>query len=80
MWVLAWTVGGKCSERFVGRLVSTPMHGFEVWTVKSPSIGSRISTCWWIVGPRMSTHSGSTRCGLMDPDGIVGVPTMLDEV
>ena len=21
MWILAWTVGGKCSERFVGRLV-----------------------------------------------------------
>ena len=21
MWVLAWTVGGKCSERFAGRLV-----------------------------------------------------------
>ena len=33
----------------------------------------------WI-GHRMSTHSGSTRCELMDPDGIVGVPTMLDEV
>ena len=21
MWVMAWTVGGKCSERFAGRLV-----------------------------------------------------------
>ena len=48
--------------------------------MKSPSIGSRISTCWWMVGHRMGTHSGSTCCGLMDPDGIVGVPTMLDEV
>ena len=59
---------------------STPMHGFEVWTVKSPSIGSRISTCWWMAGHRMGTHSGSTHCRAMDPDGIVGVPTMLGEV
>ena len=33
-----------------------------------------------MVGHRMSTHSGSTRCGLMDPDSIVDVPTMQDEV
>ena len=59
---------------------SNPMNGFEVWTVKSPSIGSRISTCWWMAGHRIDIHSGSTRCGVMDPDGIVGVPTMLDEV
>ena len=56
------------------------MHGYEVWTVKSPSIGSRISTCWWMVGHRMGNHPGSTRGGLVDPDGVVGVPTMLDEV
>jgi len=59
---------------------STPMHGYEVWIVKSPSIGSRISTCWWMVGHRMGNHPGSTRGGLVDPDGVVGVPTMLDEV
>ena len=64
----------------LGIVNPTPMHGYEVWTAESPSIGSRISTCWWMVGHRMGTHSGSTRCGLMDPDGIVGVPTMLDEV
>ena len=56
------------------------MDGYEVWTVNSPSIGSRISTCWWMAGHTMGTHSGSTRCGVMDPDDIVGVPTVLDEV
>ena len=33
-----------------------------------------------MAGRRMGTHSSSTRCGVMDPDDIVGVPTMLDEV
>ena len=31
-------------------------------------------------GHRMSTHSGSTHCGLMDPDSIDDVPMMQDEV
>ena len=33
-----------------------------------------------MVGHRMGNHPGSTRGGLVDPDGVVGVPTMLDEV
>ena len=96
MWRLTWTVRGKCSERFAGRLVgriivavmfggswdsqSNPMDGFEAGTLNSPSIGSRISTCLWMVGHRMGSHTGSTRCGMMDLDDSVGVPTMLGEV
>ena len=56
------------------------MDGFEAGTLNSPSIGSRISTCWWMAGHRMGSHPGSTRCGVMDLDDIVGVPTMLGEV
>ena len=49
--------------------------------MKRPSIGSRISTCWWMVVHMMSTHSDSTHCGLMNPDGSdVDVPTMQGEV
>ena len=29
---------------------------------------------------RMGSHTGSTRCGMMDLDDSVGVPTMLGEV
>ena len=56
------------------------MDGFEAGTLNSPSIGSRISTCLWMVGHRMGSHTGSTRCGMMDLDDSVGVPTMLGEV
>ena len=96
MWVMTWTVGGKCSEvcwttcrkshssgdvwRRSWDSQSNPMNGFEVGTLNSPSIGSRISTCWWMDGHRMGSHPGSTRCGVMDLDDIVGVPTMLGEV
>ena len=59
---------------------STLKHGYEVWTVKCPSIGSRISTCWWTVVHMMSTHSGSTHCESMDPESSVDVPMMQDEV
>ena len=58
---------------------STLRHGYEVWTVKCPSIGSRISTCWWTVVHMISTHSGSTHCGSMDPEGSVDIPMMQDE-
>ena len=47
--------------------------------MKCPSIGSRISTCWWTVVHMMSTHSGSTHCGSMDPEGSVDIPMMQDE-
>ena len=47
--------------------------------MKCPSIGSRISTCGWTVVHMMSTHSGSTHCGSMDPEGTVDIPMMQDE-
>ena len=59
---------------------STLKRGCEVWTVKCPSIGSRISTCWWTVVHMMSTHSGSTHCESMGPESSVEVPRMQDEV
>ena len=59
---------------------STLKHGCEVWTVKCPSIGSRISTCWWTVVHMMSTQSGSTHCESMGPERSVEVPMMQDEV
>ena len=58
---------------------STLRHGYEVWTEKCPSIGSRISTCGWTVVHMMSTHSGGTQCGSMDPEGSVDIPMMQDE-
>ena len=48
--------------------------------MKCPSIGSRISTCWWTVVHMMGTHSGSTHCESMDPEGSVDIPMMQDEV
>ena len=48
--------------------------------MKCPSIGSRISTCWWTVVHMMGTHSGSTHCGSMDPESSVDIPMMQDEV
>ena len=59
---------------------STLKHGCEVWTVKCPSIGSRISTCWWTVVHMMSTQTGSTHCESMGPEKSVEVPMMQDEV
>ena len=48
--------------------------------MRCPSIGSRISTCWWTVVHMMGTHSGSTHCGTMDPESSVDIPMMQDEV
>ena len=84
-WGVGWTTwrrshGGVDVYRKSWGSQSTPKHGYEAWTVKRPSIGSRISTCWWMVVHMMSTHSGSTHCGLMNPDGSVDVPTMQGEV
>ena len=56
------------------------MDGFGTGILNSPSIGSRISACWWTAGQRMDSHTGSTRCGMMDLDDSVGVPTMQGEV
>ena len=58
------------------------MDGFDTEILDSPSIGSRISTCWWMAGQRIGSHTdtGSNHCGMVDLDGSVDVPTMQDEV
>ena len=56
------------------------MDGFDTEILDSPSIGSRISTCWWMAGQRIGSHTGSTHCGMMDLDDSVDVPTMQGEV
>ena len=55
---------------------SNPMGGFDTEVFDSPSIGARISTCLWMAGQRIGSHTGSSHCGMMDLDGSVGVPTM----
>ena len=65
--------------RMLGDSRSTLRHGCEVWTVKCPSIGSRISTCEWTVVHMMSTRSGSTHCRSVDPEDTVDIPMMQDE-
>ena len=87
------SVHRKGSERFVGRLVVgrfivALMLGGSFWIVNgyeaegwnSPSIGSRISTFWWMAGQRTGSHTGSTHFGMMDLDDSVDVPTMQGEV
>ena len=56
------------------------MDGYDTEVLDSPSIGARISTCWWMAGQRVGSHTGSTPCGMMDLDGSVDVPTMQGEV
>ena len=59
---------------------SNPTDGFDTEILDSPSIGSRISTCWWKAGQRIGSHTGSTHCGMMDLDDSFVVPTMQGEV
>ena len=56
------------------------MDGYDTEVLDSPSIGARISTCLWMAGQRIGSHTGSTHCGMMDLDGSVDVPTMQGEV
>ena len=58
---------------------SNPMGGFDTEALDTPSIGSRISTCLWMAGQMVCSHTGSTPCGTVDLDGSVDVPTMQDE-
>ena len=39
-----------------------------------------VGPCWWKAGQRIGIHTGSTRCGMMDLDDSVDVPTMQGEV
>ena len=55
---------------------STPTDGYEAEGWNSPSIGSRISTFWWMVGQRTDSPGGSTHRGLMYHDGSSDAPTM----
>jgi len=56
------------------------MDGYDTEVLDSPSIGARISTCLWMAGQRIGSHTGSTHCGMMDLDDSVDVPTMQGEV
>ena len=38
-----------------------------------------VSTCLWMAGQSVGSHTGSTHCGMMDLDGSVDVPTMQGE-
>ena len=58
---------------------SNPMDGFGTEALDVPSIGARISTCLWMVGQSVGSHTGSTHCGMMDLGGSVDVPTMQGE-
>ena len=55
------------------------MDGFGTEALDVPSIGARISTCLWMVGQSVGSHTGSTHCGMMDLGGSVDVPTMQGE-
>ena len=83
------SVHRKGSERFVGRrvvgrFIVALMLGGSFWIVNgyeaegwnSPSIGSRISTFWWMAGQRTGSPDGSTRRELMYHDGSSDAPMM----
>ena len=57
----------------------TRWMGFDTEVLDVPSIGARISTCLWMAGQSVGSHTGSTHCGMMDLGGSVDVPTMQGE-